>query len=66
MALDAAVRDIPAETLARHAISARMIAGFRNMLAYSYDDILDQRVVLTIRDDLPALDAAPVQMLGAR
>lgn len=66
MALDAAVRDIPAETLARHAIPARMIAGFRNMLAYSYDDILDQRVVLTIRDALPALDAAPVQMLGAR
>lgn len=66
MALDVAIRDIPAETLARHAVPARMIAGFRNMLAHTYDDILDERVMRTIRDALPALDAAPVQMLGTR
>ena len=37
-----------------------MIAGFRNALAHTYEDILDERVILTIREDLPVLDAALV------
>lgn len=65
MALDAAVRDIPAETLAAHNIPANVIAGFRNVLAHTYDDILDDRVILTIRDDLPPLDVALRKMLEA-
>ena len=38
IALDAAVRDIPAEKAAGHGIPANMIAGFRNVLARTYDD----------------------------
>ena len=51
MAIDAALRDIPAPVLAQHKIPANLIAGFRNALAHTYDDILDERVMLTIRDD---------------
>lgn len=58
MAIDAAVRDIPRADIDRHDIPANLIAGFRNMLAHTYDDLLDDRVVLTIRQDLPALDQA--------
>ncbi len=58
MAIDASIRDIPAELLAAHGIPAAMIAGFRNALAHTYDDILDERVVLTIQEDLPMLDTA--------
>lgn len=65
MAIDAAIRDIPAHVLAVHGIPAKMIAGFRNALAHTYDDILDERVMLTIRDDLPALDAALARILEA-
>ncbi len=39
-----------------------MIAGFRNALTHTYDDILDERVILTIREDLPALDTALAAM----
>ena len=46
--------------LDRHGIPAGMIAGFRNALAHTYEDILDERVILTIREDLPVLDAALV------
>lgn len=65
MALDAAIRDIPDDVLAAHSIPAKMIAGFRNVLAHTYDDILDERVMLTIREDLPALDAALAKILDA-
>jgi uncharacterized protein with HEPN domain len=57
IALDAAMRDIPLEIVDRHALPAHLIAGFRNALAHTYDDILDERVIMTIREDLPALDA---------
>ena len=57
IALDAAMRDIPRDIIDRHALPARLVAGFRNALAHTYDDILDERVILTIREDLPALDA---------
>ncbi len=57
MALDAAMRDIPHDLKQRHAIPIGKIAGFRNILAHSYDDILDERVIVTIREDLPQLDA---------
>ena len=63
IAIDSSIRDIPAELLARHGIPAGTIAGFRNALAHTYDDILDERVILTIRDDLPALDMALTAML---
>jgi uncharacterized protein with HEPN domain len=66
IAIDAAIRDIPADVLAVHGIPAKMIAGFRNALAHTYDDILDERVMLTIRDDLPALDAALARILAAK
>lgn len=46
-----------------HGIPAGMIAGFRNALAHTYDDILDERVILTIRNDLPELDHALGAML---
>jgi len=65
MAIDQAMKDIPAPLLERHAIPAAMIAGFRNALAHTYDDILDERVILTIRDDLPSLDAALAAMQDA-
>jgi uncharacterized protein with HEPN domain len=66
MAIDVAIRDIPAERLAATGVPATMIAGFRNVLAHTYDDILDERVMLTIRDDLPALDAALARILEAK
>lgn len=65
IAIDSSIRDIPADLLDRHGIPAGMIAGFRNALAHTYDDILDERVMLTIRDDLPALDAALAELLKA-
>lgn len=43
-----------------------MIAGFRNVLAHTYDDILDERVILTIKDDLPLLDVALAAALAAK
>lgn len=58
IAIASSIRDIPAPLLARHDVPAGMIAGFRNALAHTYDDILDERAILTIREDLPALDAA--------
>ena len=64
IAMDSAIRDIPADVLAFHGIPAKMIAGTRNALAHTYDDILDERVMLTIRDDLPALDAALARILA--
>jgi len=64
--IDASIKDIPAEQLSVHGIPAGMIAGFGNALAHTYDDILDERVILTIRDDLPALDAAFATMLDAQ
>ncbi len=65
MAIDSSIRDAPADLLTRHGVPAGMIAGFRNALAHTYDDILDERVILTIRHDLPALDAALAEMLKA-
>ena len=56
IALAAAMRDIPEPIIARHRLPATLIAGFRNALAHTYDDIIDERVILTIREDLPALD----------
>ena len=49
----------------RHGVPAGMITGFRNALAHTSDDILDERVILTIREDLPALDAARAAILRA-
>jgi uncharacterized protein with HEPN domain len=66
IAIDAALRDIPADVLAAHGVPMKMIAGFRNALAHTYDDILDERVMLTIRNDLPALDAALARILEAK
>jgi uncharacterized protein with HEPN domain len=63
MMIDAAIRDIPADMLAAYGIPKKMIAGFRNTLAHSYEDVLDERVMLTIKNDLPALDAALARML---
>lgn len=65
IAIASSIRDIPADLLAEHRIPAGMIAGFRNALAHTYDDILDERVILTIRVDLPALDAALSAMAAA-
>ena len=63
IAIHSSIRDIPAALLDRHGVPAGMIAGFRNALAHTYDDVLDERVILTIRDDLPALDAALAKLL---
>lgn len=65
IAIDSSIKDIPADLLAAHGVPAAMIAGFRNALAHTYEDILDERVLLTIRDDLPALDAVLAEMLEA-
>ncbi|MFZ1989530.1 MAG: DUF86 domain-containing protein [Alphaproteobacteria bacterium] len=62
IALATAIRDIPSELLASCGIPASMIAGFRNVLAHTYDDVMDERVILTIKDDLPALDQALAAM----
>ena len=67
IALAAAMRDIPQEVIEAHALPATRVAGFRNALAHTYDDILDERVILTISDDLPRLDAqlaAILRILG--
>jgi uncharacterized protein with HEPN domain len=64
MAIDAALRDVPADLLAAHGVPVKLIAGFRNALAHTYDDILDERVMLTITDDLPTLDAMLAAMLA--
>lgn len=66
MALDAAVKDIPPDLLAAHGIPANMIAGFRNVLAHTYDDIMDERVIVTINDDLPVLDIALSSALASK
>jgi uncharacterized protein with HEPN domain len=63
IAIDSSLKEIPEPLLSSHNIPVGMIAGFRNSLAHTYDDILDERVILTIRDDLPALDAALAAML---
>ncbi len=65
IAIDSAIRDIPAALLESHGVPAKLIAGFRNLLAHTYDDLLDERVILTIRDDLPAVDDALVRMSEA-
>lgn len=57
MTLNAAIRDIPPAAIERHGLPARSIAGLRNILAHTYDDVLDERIVSTMTDDLPALDA---------
>jgi uncharacterized protein with HEPN domain len=56
ISLAAAMRDIPEAIIAEHRLPATLIAGFRNALAHTYEDIIDERVILTIREDLPALD----------
>lgn len=63
IAIDSSIKDVPVDFLSQHGIPAGMIAGFRNALAHTYDDILDERVILTIREDLPRLDAALQLML---
>jgi uncharacterized protein with HEPN domain len=55
IALDPALRDIPSEIVAAHELPARPVAGFRNALAHTYEDILDERVILTIDESLPEL-----------
>ena len=55
--IDAAVRDISVDLTDKHALPMRFIAGFRNRLAHSYEDIVDERIIDTIRNDLPLLDA---------
>ena len=64
MAIDAALRDIPAEVAARHQIPARFIADFRNILAHTYEEVLDARIITTIRDDLPQLDRQLVAIIA--
>ncbi len=64
IALDAAIRDIPKSHLDAHGIPAKLIAGFRNLLAHTYDDVVDERLMLTISDDLPALDASLERLLA--
>lgn len=66
IAIDSSIKDMPTDLLVQHGVPAGMIAGFRNALAHTYDDILDERVILTIRDDLPALDQALAGIIGAR
>ena len=63
--IDAAIKDIPQPLLVAHGIPVGMIAGFRNALAHTYEDVLDERVILTIREDLPSLDAALAAMLDS-
>jgi uncharacterized protein with HEPN domain len=65
IAIASSIRDIPADLLTEHDVPAGMIAGFRNALTHTYDDILDERVILTIREDLPAPDAALAAMEAA-
>ncbi|MEO7027766.1 MAG: HepT-like ribonuclease domain-containing protein [Caulobacteraceae bacterium] len=64
MAIHSALRDIPATVVPTSELPTRLIAGFRNALAHTYDDILDERVILTIREDLPALDREFVELLA--
>lgn len=45
MAIDAAIRDIPLGLIDAYQVPANLIAGFRNALAHTYDDILDERVM---------------------
>src|SRR5947209_15420213 len=39
MAIDSAFRDIPPEIVERYRLPARAVAGFRNALAHTYDDV---------------------------
>lgn len=65
IAIDSAIRDLPEAIVSEHALPANLISGFRNALAHTYDDILDERVILTIREDLPALDTQLAAILRA-
>jgi uncharacterized protein with HEPN domain len=57
IAIDSAVREIPVSLSQQFQLPLRLIAGFRNALAHAYEDIIDERVILTIKEDLPALYA---------
>lgn len=57
IAIDSAVKDIPEGLATQFGVPMRLIAGFRNALAHAYEDVIDERVILTIREDLPVLDA---------
>ena len=65
IALAAAMRDVPEAIIAEHQLPASLIAGFRNALAHTYEDIIDERVILTIREDLPALDSKLAEIQAA-
>jgi uncharacterized protein with HEPN domain len=65
IALAEALRDIPDDIAALSGLEIRPAIGFRNMLAHSYGDRLDARVIATIREDLPLLDAT-LTTLAAR
>lgn len=64
IAIDSAMRDIPQGLIEDHGLPVHLVAGFRNALAHTYDDVLDERVILTIREDLPDLDARLAQILA--
>lgn len=66
IAIHSSIRDVPAALLDQHGIPAGMISGFRNLLAHTYDDVLDERIILTIQHDLPALDAALASLMESR
>ena len=51
--------------LAADGVTTGMIAGFLNLLAPTYDDGMDERVMLTIRDDLPVRDGMLVRLLAS-
>lgn len=40
IAIHSSIRDVPAALLEQHGIPSGMIAGFRNTLAHTYDDVL--------------------------
>jgi uncharacterized protein with HEPN domain len=64
MCIDAAIKDIPAAVVARHNLPLELIAGFRNRLAHTYEDVIDKRIAKTIAEDLPDLDAHLIAIIA--
>ncbi len=61
-----ALKDIPRSLLEKYGpnIPWNQVIGFRNWLSHTYDDLPDPRIMGTINQDLPALDAILQKMLA--
>ena len=60
-----AIKDVPLDLLNATAphVPWRKITGFRNFLAHTYEDLPDERIMLTINKELPIMMEAIADIL---